>query len=324
VAAVPDHPEGGLQWAQPRADRTRGDAPRRSALQLVRRDAQRAGVAWDGGAGVIDYFGLVESAAIGLRRAGREVSVRNVADVVKVLRGGRGMRWSMIAAILDANQRFEPGRSTPATPRQPAGNTTGNGSTHNGQHPGQRAGNLRAPGSKVLVEDGRPKPTDSTSPPARRARAAKPLPEIPDELRDDVDRLVAIDASTRVDGKIADSIVDENLTTLRRQLEKKGLGAVRHGIDVALGKSKGVRYAAGVARRALPQEYTAPDPPSSPGLFGAGVTHLDDRRISANGKYLPGETRREYNLRVGMPPPMDEHADEPADPALRAREPVAL
>ncbi|MDB5094064.1 MAG: hypothetical protein JWO85_2165 [Candidatus Eremiobacteraeota bacterium] len=275
----------------------------------------------------------VRSAAIGLRQAHREVSVRNVAAVVKAIRGGRGIAWSTISEILKANNRFEPGWMAPATLPQPASNGSGNGSKHAPQQPQQPPSNPHASDITGRENPERQKaatvPTETSSPPEpprRRARAPKPLPELPEDLRDDVERLVAHDASTRADGKIADSVVDESLTMLRRQFEKKGIDAVRYGIDVAIGKRKGVKYAAGVARRADPAEYAqVQTSPAAPSLFGGRVANLDDRRGAAvDSRYLPGETRREYNLRKNMPPPPDHLASEPADPALRDREPVAL
>ncbi len=80
------------------------------------------------------------------------------------------------------------------------------------------------------------------------ARISKPLPALPDEVLDDVDRLIGFDAAQRADGKIAQSLVDEGLQRLRRAFEKHGLDALIEGIEVAIGKRKGLFYAAGCVR----------------------------------------------------------------------------
>jgi hypothetical protein len=226
---------------------------------------------------VTDQEALIESAAIGLRRAGREVSVRNVAAVVKALRGGRGYEWRVIGDILKANNRFE-ARRVSATPPQPARNTKRNGLTKDAQQQPQRSRNARAGDSKVLPRIPNAEATETTSPPLRRARVGKPVPEIPDALRIDVERLVANDAARRQDGKIADSVVEGDLLVLRRAYERHlrvdvatGLAALRRGVDVALDKGKGLRFAAGCVRHYDPVREGVPQP----ALFGDRVVPIE-------------------------------------------------
>jgi hypothetical protein len=205
---------------------------------------------------------LIESAAIGLRRAHREVSVRNVIECVKAFRGGRSYRWSVVAEILKKFGNFERGWTAPATPGQPSGNTTGNGSTKNGQRSGQQPGNLRVGDLTVLDEDRpREEPSKTTSSQSRVARGEGVVPDIPGDFEADVERLVAIDAGERMSGTISPNVVVGDRLRLRNAIEKQrrlggegqALAALRRGIDVALEKGLGVKYAAGVVRKFDPK-----------------------------------------------------------------------
>jgi hypothetical protein len=127
---------------------------------------------------------------------------------------------------------------------------TGNGTELSGT---SRADQNRNPETVNSTDTSYPTPRNARTHedlPKRQPRLAKPLPEIPPEFADDIDRLIASDAGTRRDGKIADSVVKGNLKTLRIAFERKGVHALRAGIDVALGKGKGLRYAAGCVRNA--------------------------------------------------------------------------
>jgi hypothetical protein len=95
---------------------------------------------------------------------------------------------------------------------------------------------------------------NGTSSPSTRTRAKRekpesdPLPELPAAVEKDYRRLVALDADRRTDGKIAESVVEADLLVLRRAYEKHGIKALVNGIDVALRKGKGVRFAAACTR----------------------------------------------------------------------------
>jgi hypothetical protein len=106
---------------------------------------------------------------------------------------------------------------------------------------------------------------------------------IPDDFRDDIERLVANDAARRRDGMIADSVVESDALMLRRAYERqgrkdapRGLAALRCGIDIALDKGKGVRFAAGCVRNYDPVR----DDRRPPALFDHGVTSLSSRRTA--------------------------------------------
>jgi hypothetical protein len=179
-----------------------------------------------------------------LRVGGKEPSIRNIADALKAV-FGKAFRWDFIRATMRKHGGFQPGAS-------------GHSLTRDGEQPGapgEQPGNLRTGAVENLERqkgEAATEPTESetpTAPSRRTARPAKAYPEIPDDLRDDVDRLIANDAAGRADGKIADSIVEADLLTLRRALEKRGVDALRHGIDVALRKGLGLRFAAGCVRR---------------------------------------------------------------------------
>jgi len=223
---------------------------------------------------------LIESAAIGLRRARREVSVRNVVDVVKALRGGRGYRWAVVAEILKAHGDFERGWTAPATPGQPSGNTTGNDSKQDGQQPGQQPGNLHARDSTVLVEDRRAEDASKTTSSQRRvARGKDVVLEIPGDFEADVERLVAIDAAERQTGKISPNVVEGSRLRLRNAIEKqrrlggevRAIAALRYGIDIAIGQGLGVKYAAGVVKRFDPNRDRRPARPQLELVPGGGT-----------------------------------------------------
>ena len=109
--------------------------------------------------------------------------------------------------------------------------------------------------------------SETSSPSEARAKrvtpTAKPLPELPADLADDIGRLIANDAALRHDGKIGDGIVAEGLLRLRRAFEKGGRTAIVEGIEIALRKRKGLAYAAGCARRV----GSEPGAPAAAGLF---------------------------------------------------------
>ena len=84
--------------------------------------------------------------------------------------------------------------------------------------------------------------------PVRVKPQADALPELPAQYAGDVQRLIAFDAGTRRDGRIAQSVIDTGMRRLQRAFERHGVEALQAGIDIAIGKGKGLAFAAGCVR----------------------------------------------------------------------------
>jgi hypothetical protein len=106
---------------------------------------------------------------------------------------------------------------------------------------------VEANASPPPIPDGIGPPPSGKSP--RKPRVAEPLPDIPADCRKNYDRLVEADAKERRGKVMADSVVEANKKTLMLAFESKGIDALRHGMDIALRKGLGVRFAAGCVRK---------------------------------------------------------------------------
>jgi hypothetical protein len=98
------------------------------------------------------------------------------------------------------------------------------------------------------------RPSGITPRAKRISPTPKPLPNLPEAVKDDYERLVYNDAQKRRTKDIAESVVAKDLLVLRRAYEKHGAKALEHGIEIAIRQGKGVRFAAACVRN-----YDAPD-----------------------------------------------------------------
>ncbi|MDB5069572.1 MAG: hypothetical protein JWM87_683 [Candidatus Eremiobacteraeota bacterium] len=217
---------------------------------------------------------IIQAAYYTCRAWGEQPDVRAVAARIKAASpDGRGFRWAEINAWLDAN---DPAR---ATLRQRRGNDAATTLERETAAAGNEPGNPHAGDLKVLPRDERPNgSTQTTSAPTRRARDPKPLPEIPRDLRDDVERVIANDAGERKDGKIADSVVERLTAKLRRAARDAArrfpgceAAAFRRGLGVAIDRGLGMDFAAGCVRRYNPARDETP-------LFGDRVAPFERPR----------------------------------------------